>query len=143
MRPRRPRRLGRARVGKMRTGIRLDVGRFVLTPLNYLDCLDSLDQPAILNGFSQSKRHDGTWTAWTCPMETKVTRLTTSQIEFAKIMTIKQRGVLNSLSMFDCYMSASELADDELRELVRNQLARYRVQPGIDGRLSWGATDAG
>jgi hypothetical protein len=45
--------------------------------------------------------------------------------------------------MLDCYMSASELADDELRELVRNQLARYHVQPGIEGRLSWGVTDAG
>jgi hypothetical protein len=76
-------------------------------------------------------------------METQVTRLTTNQIEFAKTMTIKQRGVLNSLSMFDCYMSASELADDELRELVRNQLARYHVQPGIEGRLSWGVTEAG
>lgn len=76
-------------------------------------------------------------------MERQVTRLTTNQIEFAKTMTIKQRGVLNSLSMFDCYMSASELADDELRELVCNQLARYHAQPGIEGRLSWGVTDAG
>jgi hypothetical protein len=58
-------------------------------------------------------------------------------------MTIKQRGVLSSLAMFDCYMSASELADDELRELVSNQLARYHVHLGIDGRLSWGVTDAG
>jgi hypothetical protein len=31
----------------------------------------------------------------------------------------------------------------ELRELVRNQLARYHVQPSIEGRLSWGLTDAG
>ena len=45
--------------------------------------------------------------------------------------------------MFDCYMSASEMADEDLRELVRNRLARYRAQPGIEGRLSWGATDAG
>ncbi|SFI95384.1 hypothetical protein [Bradyrhizobium sp. Gha] len=71
---------------------------------------------------------------------TKPTRL---QIDFAKVMTIKQRGVLNSLCMFDCYMSASEIADEELRELVRQKLAMYSVQPGIDGRLSWGATDAG
>lgn len=55
----------------------------------------------------------------------------------------KQRSVLASLAMFDCYMSASEIADEELRELVRHQLARYSVEPGIDGRLSWGATDAG
>ena len=59
-----------------------------------------------------------------------------------KTMTIKQRGVLNALAMFDCYMSASEMADDELRELIRNQLARYHAQPGINGRLSWGVTDA-
>ena len=50
-------------------------------------------------------------------MENQVARLTTDQIEFAKTMTIKQRGVLNALCMFDCYMSASEIADDELREL--------------------------
>lgn len=72
-----------------------------------------------------------------------MTRPTRTQIDFAKVMTIKQRGVLASLTMFDCYMSASEIADEELRELVRHQLARYAVQPGIDGRLSWGATDVG
>jgi hypothetical protein len=70
-------------------------------------------------------------------------KLTTDQIEFAKAMTIKQRGVLNALSMFNCYMSASEIADEELRELVRNRLARYHAQPGTEGRLSWGVTDAG
>lgn len=70
-------------------------------------------------------------------------RLTTDQIEFARSMTIKQRGVLNALAMYDCYMSASEIADDELRELVRNQLARYHAKPGLQGRLSWGVTDAG
>ena len=66
----------------------------------------------------------------------KMPRLTTDQIEFAKTMTIKQRGVLNALCMYDCYMSASEIADDELRELVRNRLARYHVEPGMQGRLS-------
>jgi hypothetical protein len=76
-------------------------------------------------------------------MENQVARLTTDQIEFAKTMTIKQRGVLNSLCMFDCYMSASEMADEELRELVRNRLARYHTEPGTQGRLSWGVTDAG
>lgn len=45
--------------------------------------------------------------------------------------------------MFDCYMSASEIADEELRDIVRHQLARCSAQPGIDGRLSWGATDVG
>ena len=68
---------------------------------------------------------------------------TKTQIAFAKVMSIKQRGDLNSLVMFDCYMSASEIADEELRDIVRHQLARYSVQPGIDGRLSWGATDVG
>jgi hypothetical protein len=72
-----------------------------------------------------------------------VARLTTDQIEFAKTMTIKQRGVLHALCMSDCYMSASEIADDELREIVRKQLARYQLKPGIEGRLSWGVTDAG
>ncbi|RXH36635.1 hypothetical protein XH99_06615 [Bradyrhizobium nanningense] len=47
-----------------------------------------------------------------------------------------------ALCMFDCYMSASEIADEELRELTR-QKAMYSVQPSIDGRLSWGASDAG
>ncbi|MBR1233147.1 hypothetical protein JQ597_06305 [Bradyrhizobium sp. AUGA SZCCT0177] len=72
-----------------------------------------------------------------------MTKLTNDQIAFAKSMTIKQRGVLNSLSMYDCYISASEMADDELKELIRTQLARYYARPGIEGRLSWGATDAG
>lgn len=72
-----------------------------------------------------------------------MTKLTTDQIEFAKSMTIKQRGVLHALSMFDCYMSASEIADEELRELVRNRLAQYHSQPGVGGRLSWGVTDTG
>jgi hypothetical protein len=76
-------------------------------------------------------------------MENQVARLTTDQIEFAKTMTIKQRGVLNALCMYDCYMSASEIADDELRELVRNRLARYHAEPGLQGRLSWGVTDVG
>ncbi len=70
-------------------------------------------------------------------------KLTKDQTEFAKTMTIRQRGVLDALSMYDCYMSASEIADVELTELIRNQLARYYSQSGISGRLSWGATDAG
>jgi hypothetical protein len=76
-------------------------------------------------------------------METKVTRLTTNQIEFAKTMTIKQRGVLNSLSMFDWFMSASERADAELYELIRNGLARCYPHSQRDGLLSWGLTDIG
>lgn len=76
-------------------------------------------------------------------METKVAKPTRTQIDFAKMMTIRQRGVLNSLVMFDCYMSASELADEELKDIVRHQLARYIVHPDLDGRLSWGATDNG
>ena len=72
-----------------------------------------------------------------------MTKLTSDQIEFAKAMTIKQRGVLNSLSMYDCYMSASEMADEDLKEIVRHQLARYYATSGFEGRLSWGATDAG
>jgi len=49
-----------------------------------------------------------------------VAKPTKTQIDFAKVMTIKQRGVLNSLVMFDCYMSASEIADEELRDIVRH-----------------------
>jgi hypothetical protein len=40
-------------------------------------------------------------------------------------------------------MGASEMADDELKEIIRHQLARYYATAGIEGRLSWGATDAG
>ncbi|UGA44081.1 hypothetical protein HU230_0038680 [Bradyrhizobium quebecense] len=58
-------------------------------------------------------------------------------------MTTKQRGVLHSLCMFDCYMSASEIADEELKEIVRHQLARYHSTTGVDGRLSWGVTAVG
>ena len=68
---------------------------------------------------------------------------TRSQIEFAKTMTIKQRHALHGLAMFDCYMSASELGDQEMRDLVGGGLAQYHVQPGAGGRMSWGATDAG
>jgi hypothetical protein len=77
------------------------------------------------------------------PNENTMSKPTKDQIEFARAMTIKQRGVLNSLSMYDCYMSASEMADDELKEIIRHRLARYHSQPGVGGRLSWGATDAG
>jgi hypothetical protein len=65
--------------------------------------------------------------------EDSMAKLTKDQIEFAKAMTIKQRGVLNSLSMYDCYMSASEMADDELKEIIRHQLARYYAPPGLRG----------
>jgi hypothetical protein len=54
---------------------------------------------------------------------------TRTQIDFAKVMTKKKRSVLNSLVMFDCYMSASEIEDEELRDIVRHQLARYTVKP--------------
>jgi hypothetical protein len=76
-------------------------------------------------------------------MERQVPRLSTNQIEFAKTMTIKQRGVLNSLSMFDWFMSASERADAELYELIRNGLARCYPHSKNDGLLSWGLTDVG
>ena len=45
-------------------------------------------------------------------------KLTKEQIEFAKAMTIKQRHALHGLAMFDCYISASELGDQEMRDLV-------------------------
>ncbi len=70
-------------------------------------------------------------------------KLTRSQIEFAKKMTSKQRHALDGLAMFDCYMSASELGDQEMRDLVGGGLAQYHVQPGAGGRILWGATDAG
>ena len=61
-------------------------------------------------------------------------RLTTDQIEFAKTMTIKQRGVLHALSMFDCYMSASEIGDEELCELVRKRPGSIpRHSPALAG----------
>ena len=67
-------------------------------------------------------------------------KLTKEQIEFAKAMTIKQRHALHGLAMFDCYISASELGDQEMRDLVGDGLAQYHVQPGAGGRMSWGAT---
>ncbi|WP_128919585.1 hypothetical protein [Bradyrhizobium nanningense] len=72
-----------------------------------------------------------------------ISKSTRTKIDFTKVMVIKQRGVLNSFAMFDCYMSASEIADEELRDIVHHQLAHCSMQPNIDGRLSWGATDAG
>jgi hypothetical protein len=68
---------------------------------------------------------------------------TKDQIEFAKTMTIKQRCALHGLAMFDCYMSASEIGDQEMRDLVGSGLAQYYSQTGVRGRLSWGVTDAG
>lgn len=68
---------------------------------------------------------------------------TKHQIEFAKTMSIKQRHALHGLAMFDCNMSASELGDQEMRDLVGNDLARYYVRPGSAGGISWGITDAG
>lgn len=68
---------------------------------------------------------------------------TKDQIEFAKAMTIKQRGVLHALSMFDWFMSASERADNELYELIRNGLARCYPHSRNEGLLSWGLTDVG
>lgn len=72
-----------------------------------------------------------------------MTKLTKDQIEFAESMTIKQRGVLRALSMFDWFMSASERADNELYELIRNGLARCYPHSRASGLLSWGVTDAG
>jgi len=110
-----------------------------------MDSMDNLDQPAILNGFSRPSTttvpgplgHIAKW------IRTMQVGPTTDQIEFAKAMTIKQRGVLHALSMFDCYMSASEIADEELCELVRNGLAQRRSHGGIGGCPSWGVTTAG
>jgi hypothetical protein len=76
-------------------------------------------------------------------MSNKMTKLTKDQIEFAESMTIKQRGVLRALAMFDWFMSASERGDNELYELIRNGLARCYPHSKDDGLLSWGATEAG
>ncbi len=76
-------------------------------------------------------------------MEKKMTKPTKQQVEFAKTMSIKQRHALHGLAMFDCYMSASELGDQDMRDLVGNGMAQYYVQPGAGGRMSWGATDVG
>ena len=71
-------------------------------------------------------------------------KLTTDQIEFAKAMTIKQRGVLNALSMFDCYMSASEMADEDLHaDLSATGFLDITHNPVLRGVPTWVATDAG
>jgi hypothetical protein len=54
---------------------------------------------------------------------------------------LRHRSRYSSLRFTD--QSGDGLADDELKEIIRHQLARYDAQPGFDGRLSWGATDAG
>ncbi len=73
------------------------------------------------------------------PTENKDDQVNQRPNRIREINDHQQRGVLDSLSMYDCYMSASELADEELKDIIRHQLARYSVQPGINGRLSWGA----
>jgi hypothetical protein len=72
-------------------------------------------------------------------------KLTKDQIEFAKRMTIKQRRVLSSLSIYPIgwFMSASERADPELYELIRHRLVQCH-QPCADGGLpAWGVTSIG
>lgn len=74
-------------------------------------------------------------------------RLSKEQTDFAKSMTIKQRRVLQSLAKFPFYMSASEDADPELRDLFRFKLvqsSRCMIDADRDcGHPSWGATQAG
>jgi hypothetical protein len=106
-----------------------------------LDFLDTLDQPAIYQGFLRSMRQCCAWTAWTRLKGTAMSKLTKEQIEFSNAMTIKQRSVLRALSMWPWYMSASERADGELYELIRNKLVRCHCDAA--GLPSWGVTEAG
>lgn len=74
-----------------------------------------------------------------------MTKLTNDQIEFAKLMTIKQRTVLKALAMHPWFMSASERADPELYELISNKFVQcHHTVPTWGGGLpSWGVTEQG
>lgn len=77
------------------------------------------------------------------PTDDTMPRLTKSQADFAKTLSIKQRGVLNALGGSDYFMSASERADPDLYDLIRNKLARCYSHSKSDGLFSWGLTDVG
>lgn len=72
-----------------------------------------------------------------------MTRLTGDQIEFARSMTIKQRTMLRTLAMFPSwFMSASERADPELYDLIRNKFVQCATVFG-SALPSWGVTEQG
>ncbi|WP_316179670.1 MULTISPECIES: hypothetical protein [unclassified Bradyrhizobium] len=74
-----------------------------------------------------------------------MSKLTKDQIEFAKAMTIKQRRVLSALSIYPSgwFMSASERADPELRELFTHRLVQCHHVCAGGGLPAWGVTDFG
>jgi hypothetical protein len=74
-----------------------------------------------------------------------MTKLTKDQIEFAKLMTIKQRRVLWALSIYPSgwFMSASERADPELYELFKHRLVQCHHACADGGLPGWGVTKFG
>lgn len=74
-----------------------------------------------------------------------MSKLSNDQIQFAQSMTPKQRCILGILASYPSgwFMSASERADPELRDLFRYQLVQCH-HVCVDGGLpSWGVTKAG
>jgi len=74
-----------------------------------------------------------------------MTKLTKDEIELADSMTIKQRRVLWALSIYPggWYMSASERADPELREMFKHKLVQCHHTAAGGGLPAWGATEFG
>ena len=74
---------------------------------------------------------------------TNVTALSKDQKAFVAAMTTKQRNVLRQLAKWPHHTSATEAADLELRELVRNKLVQYHHGMPAGGLPIWGATAVG
>lgn len=74
-----------------------------------------------------------------------MSRLSNTQLQFARSMTLKQRRTLRTLAMYPCwFMSVSERADPELYELIhphRFVQCSHAVPGG--GLPSWGVTEQG
>lgn len=68
---------------------------------------------------------------------------TKKQIEFAYFMSERQWRVLQALSDFSFYLSASERADPELYALIRSGLARCHPSVPTPNLFSWSATPVG
>ena len=69
---------------------------------------------------------------------------TKEQLEFAKVMTPRQRGTLRALAMFPHHLSAAERGDPAMYALVQMRLAQcHSVMPEVQGPFLWNATPAG
>jgi hypothetical protein len=77
-------------------------------------------------------------------MEECLSKPKKEQIEFARTMNARQRRTLRVLAEYPSYLSASEVADPELHDLIRHKLARTQpTNPESSGPWLWFATDEG